>query len=175
MSQKHLLPCECGKSVEVERRQAGTTVTCVCGRPLEVPTIRGFEKLAPASTVEEEVLPPLWGLRQGLVFLGLMLALPAFTFAIYLYNQIPTLNENNIEQYVNQLTPVESWMLWRMYAEGMPKTPSPDTAAALRGIQSLWMKINLALLLGVVGLAISASGFFVKPAGSAAGKTARQR
>lgn len=169
MSEKFLLPCECGQSVVVERRQAGSIVNCVCGRPLEAPTIRGFEKLARADE-EQEQLPPIWGLRQGLVFLGLFIALPAFAFAIFLYTQLPTLNESNITQYINQISPVESWALWRLYSDGMPKNPSPDTLAAIRGIQSLWLKINLALIAGVIGLAISASGFLVRSTATPARK-----
>lgn len=160
MSEKYLLPCVCGQMIPVEQRQAGTTVTCTCGKILEVPTIRGFAKLSQVGETKED-LPPIWGLRQGLVFLGLVIALPAFAFAIFLYSQLPTLNENNIEHFVKQLSPVESWALWRVYSEGMPKAPTPDTQAVIRSIQATHRQIYGGLILGVIGLLVSAWGFFL--------------
>jgi hypothetical protein len=162
MSEKYLLPCTCGQNVVVEQRQAGTTVRCMCGKSLEVPTIRGLEALAHADEVEKD-LPPLWGIRQGLIFLGLVIALPAFAFAIFVYTRLPTLNETNVEQAIMALSPTQSWLLWKAYADGMPKTPAIESVAVIRGIQVLRRWIMLGLIVGVIGLLVSAGGFLVKP------------
>ena len=42
---KYLLPCKCGKSVEVEPGQAGQTVVCGCGEKLLVPTMLQIKAL----------------------------------------------------------------------------------------------------------------------------------
>jgi hypothetical protein len=161
MSEKFQLPCECGQNVIVERRQAGTSVACVCGKSLEVPTIRGFSSLARIEQAEEE-LPPIWGLWQGLVFLGLMIALPAFAFSAFTYRQIPTLNETVVYEDTMRFSPAETWMLWRMYEPGMPKNPSIHSVAAVRGIQSMRLRINIGLIIGIVGLLVSAGGLVVR-------------
>ena len=161
MSEKYLLPCTCGKSAVVERRQAGTTVSCECGKPLEVPTIRGFSALSLAERQEPEP-PPLWGLWQGLVFLGLMIALPAFAFSLYEYRQIPTLNETLVEEMTMRLQPADSWYMWKVYEQGMPKNPSIESVAVIRGIKTLKLWINIALVIGVGGLLLSAAGLVVR-------------
>jgi len=161
MSQKFLLPCSCGEHVVVEPRQAGTQVTCTCGKPLEVPTIRGITKLAPASD-QSEVEPPIWGLWQGLVFLGLMIALPALAFGYYQYRQIPTLNETMVKEHTMHMEPAQTWYLWKVYEQGMPKVPSVESAAIIRGIQTMRMWINIALGVAACGLLISAAGLMVR-------------
>ncbi|MCL2709364.1 MAG: hypothetical protein FWE95_00655 [Planctomycetaceae bacterium] len=42
---KHLLPCTCGESVEIEPGQAGQTVKCRCGENLLVPTMLQIKAL----------------------------------------------------------------------------------------------------------------------------------
>jgi hypothetical protein len=164
MSEKYLLPCECGKSVAVERPQAGTQVTCVCGRSLEVPTIRGFAKLERAE-VRTESLPPIWGLKQGLIFLGLVIAVPAFVYGAYLYPKMHTLSDEVVKHsaaYFDRLTPLDSYLVWKQYSEGMPKNPSIQTQAVHRGIQALQTHIKVSVIVGILGLLIAASALFVK-------------
>jgi hypothetical protein len=49
----HLLNCECGRQLTVSAGEAGTTVPCVCGRAVAVPSfshLRGLpEAAAPAA------------------------------------------------------------------------------------------------------------------------------
>ena len=52
---KYLLPCKCGKSVEVEPGQAGQTVACTCGENLLVPSMLQIKVLPVAP--EKPVLP----------------------------------------------------------------------------------------------------------------------
>jgi hypothetical protein len=162
MSERFLIPCECGKSVVVERRQAGTSVPCECGKSLEVPTIRGFAKLAPAPG-QQEPPPPIWGLRQGLVFLGLVIAVPALVFAGYIYLNLPKLTEHYqlLEQEIEKLPPQHTWAIWRLYEEGLPKTPTPSSLAVQLGYGRLTRSMNIALGIGCLGLLIAAAGFLV--------------
>ena len=36
---KHLLPCNCGRSIEVQPSQAGQTISCTCGKSLQIPSM----------------------------------------------------------------------------------------------------------------------------------------
>lgn len=160
MSERFLLPCECGKSVEVERRQAGTSVSCSCGKSLEVPTIRGFARLVPVADQETSTPPPIWGPRQGLIFLGLVIAIPAMVFAGYLYFNLPKLAEHYqyLEQEIEHLPPQHTWAIWRMYENGMPKGPTPTSLAVRFGFARLTRNINIAVGIAVLGVLITAAG-----------------
>lgn len=163
MSERFLLPCECGQSVVVERRQAGTSVSCRCGKSLDVPTIRGFAKLTPAAEQEQQPLPPIWGLRQGLIFLGLVTAIPAFVFAGFLYFSLPKLTQHYdlLEQEIEQLPPQHTWAIWKMYEQGMPKGPTPTSVAVRFGFARLSRNIVIAMIVGGLGLLIAAAGLLV--------------
>ncbi len=160
MSHQYHMPCACGRHVVVENRKAGTRVVCACGNSLEVPTIRAIAQLARADQVEE-VLPPVWTLRQGIIFLGLAIALPASAFTIYLYLQLPTLQESTVQGVIQQYSPAQSWALWQIYLQGMPKAASPETKAVIEGIHALQRWIHLGLVVAILGLLVSASAFFV--------------
>src|SRR5687768_7037802 len=41
--------CECGKILEVTAGLAGTTLTCACGRPVSVPSLRAMRAAAESS------------------------------------------------------------------------------------------------------------------------------
>jgi hypothetical protein len=166
MSEKYLLPCSCGLKVSVERRQAGSVAHCSCGKAIEIPTIRGFVHLEKVES-EKEILPPLWGLRQGLVFLGLVIALPVLAYAAYIYSQLNTLEKDflaMVEESTMEVSPAQSVMLWNMYKDGMPKAPTPHSLAIVNAIQSLKRKVGIAAVVGIVGLLVAASGFLVKSA-----------
>jgi len=56
----------------VSTGQAGQTVNCRCGAPVEVPTIRELRDLQPAASEAGEA--PAWGRRQGFFFVGIAIA-----------------------------------------------------------------------------------------------------
>jgi hypothetical protein len=51
---KHLLPCTCGQTVEVEPSQAGQTVACTCGKSLLVPSMLRVKSLPIVPSLYEE-------------------------------------------------------------------------------------------------------------------------
>lgn len=161
MSDQFLLDCPCGKQVQVTRSQAGSRVECACGKSLEVPPLRKLVHLPPVDNIVAAE-GPIWNLNRGLIFLGAVIALPALAFCAFLYYSLPQLSESNIERYVNEISPVESWVLWRFYEDGMPKQPSPHTQAMLKGIDDTWRHIKLALIVAAIGVAIAACGLFLK-------------
>ena len=62
---KYLLPCECGKGVAVDIKQAGQQLACECGKLLEVPTLRGVRELIPKRAD--------WDRSRGMIFAGSLL------------------------------------------------------------------------------------------------------
>lgn len=76
MSAKYLLPCHNGNSVEVTTADAGRTVTCPCGKRVQVPTLRGVQSLPRAQQPEARPTAPTWSAQQGAMFtVGLCLLL----------------------------------------------------------------------------------------------------
>jgi hypothetical protein len=84
---KYLLPCTCGKAIPVDIGQAGQRVACVCGKSVDVPTMRGIKELPPATAenAKEAAARPraaAWSPLQGsifssgtlLIFIGLCVA-----------------------------------------------------------------------------------------------------
>ena len=45
------VPCTCGKLLTVTTGDAGSTVTCACGKPVEIPGLRQLEELGPKQVV----------------------------------------------------------------------------------------------------------------------------
>ncbi|MCA9122820.1 MAG: hypothetical protein H6822_36710 [Planctomycetaceae bacterium] len=68
---KYLLPCECGKGIAVDIKQAGQQIACECGKVLEVPTLRGVLDLEPVPEATTQ-LPPasVWNPARGMTFAG---------------------------------------------------------------------------------------------------------
>ena len=49
MSQRFLLPCECGQTLVIQIGQAGQDIACVCGRTVTVPGMREIRRLQVAD------------------------------------------------------------------------------------------------------------------------------
>lgn len=121
---KYRLPCTCGQSVVVETTQAGETVSCQCGRTLEVPTLRALRQLEPA--VEDGPARPTrdtWSIRQGILFgIGLVVLLAgAITAGLSYYqrSQVDTFmpSEEIIDQWVREVDQWPAERLWAFWVE----------------------------------------------------------
>jgi hypothetical protein len=127
-----LLPCECGRKLEVTAAQAGQRMTCACGRAVDVPTLRGLQSLERTGD-ETAPTPRRWGARQGLLFLGTAIALVSLIAAVGLEltrpkglivveRLLPPLNhpgiplQDSIEPMTNfqSLTPADVWLTWQI-------------------------------------------------------------
>lgn len=68
---KYLLPCECGKEIAVDVKQAGQQIACECGRLLEVPTLRGVRELEPVREIGPSSRQTAdWNSSRGMIFAG---------------------------------------------------------------------------------------------------------
>lgn len=123
MTAYYLLPCSCGKKIEVDAGQSGLNIRCSCGAELTVPTLRGLSQLERASAPpagRADVAPEsTWGARQALVFLGLVILLGASLPAAltwYTYPQPPRLRDDFAElnrEDIDQATLIQTWELWK--------------------------------------------------------------
>lgn len=88
---RYLLPCSCGKSSSISAAQAGETITCSCGKRLEVPTLRGLrdlERVEPdAATLREA--GRTWEDRHRVAFVLVVIAVAALGTAGYLAARLP--------------------------------------------------------------------------------------
>ena len=165
---RYLLPCPCGHQIPVSRSQAGATVTCgVCGRSVEVPTIRGLTNLPPApeETAERTVgkrTAPRWSTSRRLVsavcfglmlvagsVAGLMLATRLNYSTGWTLEQELTYGDQMVERY----EPAELWDLWSVYREeGLgPKTP-PEYVLVQRQLDARAPYMYAAFGLAAAGL-----------------------
>lgn len=86
MKTAYLLPCACGRELEVDVSQAGSDIVCECGSSVGVPTIRQLKQLKVSRTqpVIAAATRPGWTATQGTVFsLSLLVAIVALVFAGY--------------------------------------------------------------------------------------------
>ena len=144
MATLYLLKCSCGRSHRIQARQAGQSLDCSCGKTIEVPTIRGLQKLKQVGAVHSETSPG-WGRREGLVFLGGIGCLTGNVAATVLQVRKSLLLEENavvpFEQYdglkekihahAEKLSPAEAWSAWRGLRHGVNRNLSPSERSYL--------------------------------------------
>jgi hypothetical protein len=82
MKTLYLLPCACGRRLEIDAGQAGTQIDCSCGQTLSVPSVRGLRQLEiVAEPAAVDSPPATWNPVRGAIFsLGLLLAASALIF-----------------------------------------------------------------------------------------------
>jgi hypothetical protein len=164
MINEYLLPCSCGRANPVGIRQAGETIQCACGTTLDVPTMRELRRLEPSQGKTNQP-QTVWGPRQGLVFLGLLLAVMSLAACGYVYFvRMPTAPDLTTPQaQLDAIKPVDAWRYWGAVRGGIPAQPMADVAELLYRTQKARTEIRIALGFAVAGLALAASGLLVKP------------
>ena len=157
METRYLLPCRCGRKVQVEPRQAGEEIGCDCGASLEAPTMlrmAALERVHPEA--DSRQAPSPWGSLQGMVFLGTIIVLAALVGSLYLVLTRPTLPSAEIMQSRTEaLTPVESWYRWQaLRAAGVEYRRKVDEKAFanLRQRYRLWLGVDVTV--GLAGVAL---------------------
>lgn len=161
MGTKYLLPCpKCGEELPVESSQAGMQMQCFCGAELEVPTLLALKSLEPLEEKKPPVEKAGWGPAQGLFFLGVVLLMSGFGFALALWLSIPAyLPEEIDEQFVlrrfQEQTLTESWDHWEQVESlTLRHVPTPELAQwrRLRDTRLRWTYVSATV--GCVGLAL---------------------
>ncbi len=173
MTTRYLLPCECGQPIAIERAQAGLAVTCACGRTQTAPTYRELLRLSRQEDQAASVRPSgEWSPRQGLVFLGLLIAVPAGFFAVVWHLQPPpeypayTIATAANAQFIEQLPVDKLFELWQVYEQGFDSSDDPRVAeysAWARNVRS-WTWVLTAV--AAFGVALAVCGWLMPRAPS---------
>jgi hypothetical protein len=161
---KYLLPCSCGQEMMVETRQAGETIVCVCGSPLQIPTL--LEITALESARDEAALPPLttaWGMHNRLVLLGSIVAGLAVIALIGLNVERPVSRFSGIDPYqiwlsARAMPPVQAWDVWQDMKKGLDRRTDERYAAAMVRFH-IWEGVVAGV--AVIGVALIAAGMFL--------------
>jgi hypothetical protein len=176
MSQQYLLPCSCGQKVRVANAQAGEQVTCVCGKSLSVPTLRGLRQLELAPLEAEGKAKPGWSRVHGAIFAGgLLLAgvgIALISYYLFRYAQLGGTElavdrsadvVSGMSAQIDQLSPVQALEMWtgEILTEGLGEAHKPYWVAAKDKLDEYvwWMKVGGAAL--AAGALLSVGTLFV--------------
>jgi hypothetical protein len=163
---QYLLPCDCGRQIVVEPRQAGQAIPCSCGELLPVPTLLDMAKLEPAPTESaSKSSPKTWGLKQNLRFLGIVFLVAALVGGGCHYilkrpvSQFDVIEPEEIRQSAQRLPPAEAWDVWERMKQGLDHRVDQKFADEMRTFQ-LWQGFfALVATTGVALIVVSAIKF----------------
>lgn len=170
MSVKFLLPCTCGEKLRVGRAQAGLTVSCTCGRELDVPTQRGLEELEPAEPVAERTSQSSWGPAQALLALGLLIAVVSGSWATFRYVVPPqenpfVINPKANREIIDRLSLTQTFKFWELARDDINAEfdPFADSAEQMAtsykfSYRDYWRWTWFFFGLAAAGLILAASG-----------------
>ena len=132
----------------MEPAQAGGKVQCVCGRQLDVPTMREIVRLEP---VEPPTAPApsrsAWGLWHGLFTLGMAVIVVSAATAIYLYMHRPKPLDMDV------LTVGQVWGVWEELRQGVDRPPLPDQQIYHELMTWFYVKLTGLAVIAAMGLA----------------------
>ncbi len=167
----YLLPCECGRKLDVSTADAGEQMTCPCGRKVDVPTLRGLEALEPAASSPSSTAQRAWSGRQGVAFLGASLIVVAGVGLIALLCAQPPTAEQLLMRVkraehvdVDKLPPAEAWLRWNEIEQGLMRltVPEVETLKYARTLSDNWrIWRTIAYAAGGLGIALIFASFLI--------------
>jgi hypothetical protein len=161
---KYLLPCSCGQQVVIEPRQAGETIPCFCGAPLQVPTLLDMAALDPAPPELAATPPaPTWGWKHRLQLSGVVLLLLAIILGVLLHFERPiapfdTINPEQLQQDARKLTPSRTWDIWEMMKQGLDRRTDQKYADAMFRFRVWQAAVAGVALCGIAMIVASVAG-----------------
>jgi len=170
MADRHLLSCSCGRETPVSPGQAGDTLRCLCGRTLEVPTLRELRRLPMAETRKEGAT---WTPLQGWMFGGGgMLAVAGFGAAVFFlwrWSGIDT-QPRKLDHTIYHAAAVDQWTVdqtWDAWTElkNLEKNPlvryDPIYVLNRRAARVFFSRGVACAVAGAIGLVVLAASFFL--------------
>ena len=178
VSNRYLLPCDCGQTVVVDPSQAGDRVECPgCGNRLDVPTLRRLRDLEPAQS--DASAETTWGLNQALFTVGLLvtclLAGGSAYFAIVEPEPPPPFNptarDTLVSQNLQKLDPIDVWGMWitaykPLEKVGLAPMKTQAEILTLARIETCRTYRNQLLAAAAVVLVLSFAVFKTAPSGA---------
>lgn len=142
------IPCQCGNRIPVTVNQAGTSVTCPCGREVAVPSLRQLTQMAGPSEEDakaEPTMSPLGGWIRLLQWVGGSLVVLALIGFVVLYAQRPRLPN------LRTLPPAVAYHYFKALRTG---EPSPLLAMEANYIRyhGVWIGLrDIVIIVGIIG------------------------
>ena len=159
---QYLLTCDCGETLKVEQRQAGSAMECSCGRNLAVPTLGQLRDLPVATSLDAEVGTPGWSLRQGVFYAaGIIITLTSAIAIVTLLVLISRLKTDrptySFDRTIESLSPQEAWSAWKELSAGEPSSRrTPDHIAARQYRRYLYVGLVISGIVAGMGVALTA-------------------
>lgn len=166
MTTEFLLPCPCGQKIRVSPAQAGQTIHCSCGRSVEVPTLMAMRALEPADSGEPSpARGGVWGTRQRLILIGLVVMLVSGGTAFYFSRGKPRstahlLETDGLQRRTERMSLIETYQEWHELKQGLDRKRFIDKEYDKRlGIYR--QKMGAALAFFALGVAMLVAGLCV--------------
>lgn len=153
MTTKYLLRCDCGNEIAVEPTQAGEQVACICGKQVDVPTMRRIKQLPQASQEQASSRPAFqWGLRHALVLIGIVLVLACAGFGHRIYRTWPQ------PLQVESFSLRDAWMVWAELRGGVDRPLGGDQVAYNDSLKSHRIWAGVVMVTAGIGVAFAVAG-----------------
>ena len=181
MAQLYLLPCgSCDRKIEIELKQAGSSVACpACQAEMIAPTMGGIKKLELSESSGIMVNPKAgsptgrhYGIKQWLFAGGLLIVVLAAVsgFAIWFYaDSLVTISNvdaqvNAANQNIPDLSPAEIWDSWDELTSTGPLPEWKEIESIGQNKQAAYLKSIAYGFMGLalIGLLALLSSFFIK-------------
>jgi hypothetical protein len=147
------LSCGCGQSVRVSASQAGQTVRCSCGAPLEVPTLRGLRELPRADATAVAKRRATWENRQRVIFSLTLISLAALLLGGYLWMNVPPIRRQATPEQIKDIFAAgKPDQIYDAFQELQRGLGNPALAAGEEQRDFMAVGIEVALGIGICGL-----------------------
>ncbi len=175
MSPTYLLPCHGDSVVEVTTADAGRAIPCPCGKTVTVPTMREIRRL-PQKEIAAVADGPQWSIAQGVLFaIGLVVLTASLGITAWWGYKLSLLEtdefivpEDHLAAWDQQMMdlPAERTLdVWnQLLRHPLPEDRRPPDFEVHRSeAESLYLKMGIAGIVAVIGIALAALPILVPP------------
>lgn len=168
MAAQYLLPCECGKTIEIETSQAGQQIDCPhCGASVLAPTLRGIRQLEPVESEPATARSsPSWSRSKGVLFatgVGLLfVSLAVSAVLLYHRGKLETAKPEigpppylYSDQQIDNLAPHQVAYVWRTQIENSSLDEWQPKEFVFEREEERMINVMLTVLAGVAILGVA--------------------
>lgn len=163
----------------MESAQAGQSITCPCGRRVEVPSMLELRKLPVAPTDAPPSPQGRWGIRQRLISLGGLIVLAALVWIGVLVLQWPEKpqvpdpitwqtpplpgQKEPLRKTTEQLTLLESYLAWESLPRQLDLLSDAPMTRYKRQLAAARNWLTVGVIIGILGLVCGGSAWLIAP------------